>query len=85
MTNAKGKKIDEQKNIGQNPRRSGFYPPENRLKNGALKWVTNIFIDDQKNRPVVFFFTFLHQGQPNLLQLSNDLSLYTALVPLPDS
>ena len=31
------------------------------------------------------FFTFLHQGQPNLLQLSNDLSLYTALVPLPGS
>lgn len=31
------------------------------------------------------FYTFLQQGQPNLLQLSNDLSLYTALVPLPAS
>lgn len=27
MSNEKGMKIDEQKNIGENPRRYGFYPP----------------------------------------------------------
>ena len=33
MSNEKGMKIDEQKNIGENPRRYGFYPPRKSISN----------------------------------------------------